>query len=175
MLPDESGNAGENVSEKLGDAQAGDTAGMMEGVVPEPLNGDNEANSEEKGVEEEKIKEYLVSERIIEMGLGFPLLGKEMMYYDRLSSAARYSSATKRGLWGQCEISQDNESGLLNTQTVEECNIKGVIISNGDKIYRTSSCAGYKDMVVLLYKGGKWLCSEEEAVSSGYVKAVDCK
>ena len=175
VLPDESGNAGENVSEKLGDAQAGDTAGMMEGVVPEPLNGDNEANSEEKGVEEEKIKEYLVSERIIEMGLGFPLLGKEMMYYDRLSSAARYSSATKRGLWGQCEISQDNESGLLNTQTVEECNIKGVIISNGDKIYRTSSCAGYKDMVVLLYKGGKWLCSEEEAVSSGYVKAVDCK
>jgi len=123
---------------------------------------------------EAKIKEYMVSERIIEMGLGFPLLAKELTYYERLASAARYSSATKRGLWGKCEISQD-DNGFLKVQTDESCNIKGVVISNGDKIYRTSSCAGYKDTVVLLYKGGKWLCSEEEAVSSGYVKAVDCK
>lgn len=123
---------------------------------------------------EPKFKEYMVSERIIEMGLGFPLLAKDMKYYDKLAAAARYSSATKRGLWGKCEISQDDKE-LLQVQTIEECIIKGVTVLNGDKIYRTPSCAGYKDTVVLGYKGGKWLCSEEEAVASGFVKAIDCK
>lgn len=122
---------------------------------------------------ENKIKEYLVSERIVEMGLGFPLLSKDMIYHEKISAAARFSSATKRGLWGACEI-LEGENGLLETQKIEECVIKGVKLLNGQQVFRTSQCRSYKDTVVLKYKGDEWLCSEEEAVEKGFVKAIDC-
>jgi endonuclease YncB( thermonuclease family) len=138
------------------------------------LEADTEESEQGAQEDEVKFKEYMVSERIIEMGLGFPLLSQEMRYYDRLVGAARYSSSTKRGLWGACEVSQ-NEGGLLQTQTIQECTIKGTqTVVSGEKIYRTRDCAGYKDTLVLLYQGGQWFCSEEEAVNGGFVKAIDC-
>jgi len=141
-------------------------------LLPPELSGATEA--EEENSEEDKIKEYLVSERIIEMGLGFPLLSQEMIHHGKLSAAARFSSATKRGLWKHCEISEDEETGLLKTQTIEECAIKGFLLPDKSKIYRTADCEGYKDTVVLKYREGEWLCSEEEAAEKGYEKAVDC-
>jgi hypothetical protein len=134
---------------------------------------ENEAGSDDEQEEEEMIREYLVSERIVEMGLGFPLLSKDMIYHEKLSAAARYSSATKRGLWGACEISE-NENGLLKTQSIDDCVIKGAETSGGQRIYRTPQCKAYKDTVVLMYQGGEWLCSEEEAVEKGFMKAADC-
>jgi|GEM_PF-4724418 hypothetical protein len=133
----------------------------------------DEEQSDQEQVEEDKIKEYLVSERIIEMGLGFPLLSKEMTYHEKLSAAARFSSATKRGLWGECEI-QENENGLLMTQEINECIIKGIKLLDGQQIFRTPQCKGYKDTVVLLYKDDEWLCDEEAAIEKGYTKAIDC-
>ena len=140
-------------------------------AVLESTDASEEEQSEE--TKEDKIKEYLVSERIIEMGLGFPLLSKEMTYYEKLSAATRFSSATKRGLWGGCEISE-GENGLLKTQTVDECVIKGVKLSNKEQIFRVPGCKAYKDTVVLGYKDDEWLCSEEDALEKGYVKAIDC-
>lgn len=138
-----------------------------EGVDKE---GEEDSKEEDEG---EKIDEYLVSERIIEMGLGFPLLSKDMVYYDKLSAAAKFSSATKRGLWGKCEVTEGQDD-LLRTQEVTDCVIKGVKLLDGQKVYRTQSCKAYKDTVVLSYKEGEWLCGEEEAKEKGYAKAVDC-
>lgn len=132
-----------------------------------------EGDDEEDNDEEERIDEYLVSERIIEMGLGFPLLSKDMVYYDKLSAAARFSSATKRGLWGACDVTE-GKNGLLETQEITDCVIKGVELLDGEKVYRMPSCKAYKDTVVLDYKGGEWLCDEEEAKNKGYAKAIDC-
>ncbi len=159
--------------EQKEDQQVMNQEGPKAGIAPE-LGASEEGEMAVGESDGPKFKEYIVSERIIEMGLGFPLLAKELKHYERLASAARYSSATKRGLWGRCEVSQ-GENGLLKVQAVEECNIKGVTVMSGEKVYRTPACEGYKYTVVLGYKEGKWLCSEEEAVGSGYVKAIDCK
>lgn len=134
---------------------------------------DVKSADEPKADDKPKHKEFMVSDRIIEMGLGFPLLSKDMKYYDKMSSTAHYSSATKHGLWGQCEISQDDK-GLLKTQTVEECNIKGIKTKSGDKIYRVPDCPLYQRAVVLKYQDDEWLCSEDEATTKGYKKATDC-
>ena len=112
---------------------------------------DGESAQDETQAEEDNIKEYLVSERIVEMGLGFPLLSKDMIYHEKLSAAARFSSATGRGLWGACDISE-GDSGLLKTQEVMECVIKGVKLLDGQQVFRTPQCKVYKDTVVLKYK-----------------------
>ena len=171
----ESGAMGNNDSAIGGFTDNGDGAQGLNGVVPQDVDSaGSEAMPAADDTDKVLYKEYMVSERIIEMGIGFPLLSREMKYYDRLVAAARYSSATKRGLWGKCQISQD-DNGFLTSQIEEECVIKGFALMSGEKIYRTPSCAAYKDTVILGYKGGKWLCREEEAVNSGFVKAADCK
>ena len=134
---------------------------------------DEDSLQDESQPEEERIKEYLVSERIIEMGLGFPLLSQDMIYHEKLSAAARFSSATKRGLWGACEISE-GENSLLKTQEVTDCLIKGVKLLDGQQVFRTPECKAYKNTVVLKYKGDEWLCSEDAALEKGFVKAIDC-
>ena len=123
----------------------------------------------------DREEEYMINERIIEMGIGFPLLTEEMIYFDRMASGMKYSRATKKGLWGKCEIDAP-EGGLPQTNVVEECVIKGKVLINGDKVYREPGCAAYASTVVLQYsKGDAWLCSKEEAEEGGWERAKDCK
>ena len=44
-------------------------------------------------------KEIMVNEKALEMGTAFPLVSEEMIYGSRMLSAAKYASATKKGLW----------------------------------------------------------------------------
>lgn len=120
-----------------------------------------------------KFDDYMVNERILEAGFGFPVLSPDMKYYDRLASSFKYGSATKKGLWGACEVSNAEEDPL-KTQTTNDCVIKGSILLSGEKVYRAPECSSYADTLVLSYKGGQWFCDPEEAASSGFNKAADC-
>ncbi len=149
-------------------------AGPVEGIKGNDEGeeaGESGENTETDG--EEEVKEYMVNERIIELGLGFPLLAEEMTYYDKLFGAARFSSATKRGMWGACEVKPD-EKNLYNTQELTECVIKGAKLISGKKVYRTPECKGYKETLILTSESEKWFCSVEEAEGAGFEKAEDC-
>ncbi len=129
---------------------------------------------------EEKVpekKEILVNERILEMGLGFPLVSQEMKYGERMISSAKYASATGKGLWSQCKVdSKQTANGTyFTTQKLETCVIKGKINIDGKKIYRTPECPAYVETMVILAEGGKWFCAEDTAREAGYEKAEDCK
>lgn len=149
------------------------TQGPEGEFVDEEIEGASPAVSTDDEDSEEEIKEYLVNERIIELGLGFPLLSEEMEYYDKMLAAARFASATKRGMWGQCKIEPDEEQ-FLQTAVIEECVIKGVKLVNGQKAYREPGCRGYEKTIVLTTEGEKWFCSVEEAGRAGFVRAEDC-
>jgi endonuclease YncB( thermonuclease family) len=127
--------------------------------------------------EEEEPKEILVNERALEMGTAFPLVSEEMMYGQRMLSAARYASATKKGLWGACEVTpvETAKGKILNTQAIEDCIIKGKVLENGSKIYRTKDCSAYKETIVNRTKGGQWFCAEDTAEDAGFTKASDCE
>jgi hypothetical protein len=121
-----------------------------------------EDNDEADGPEEEvqykeELVEYMVNERMIERGYAIPLLSKQMVHYDRLASAARYSNATGKGLWGACEV-EEGENGLLKTQEVDDCVIKGMDLGEGQRVYRTKECLAYADSVVVQAHGDRWLC-----------------
>lgn len=80
---------------------------------------DEKSEDEENEEEKKEPKEIFINEKIIELGYGFPLLSGDMVYGERIMSAARYARATGRGLWGQCEVIK-NEQGVLKTEYKEE-------------------------------------------------------
>ena len=129
---------------------------------------------EEEAEYEEEVSEYMVNERMIERGYAIPLLSQQMKYYSRLASAARYSNATRKGLWGACEI-KEGENGLLKTEEVDDdCVIKGIDLGESQRVYRTKECLAYENSVVIQSHGDRWLCSEEKAEEDGWQKASDC-
>ncbi len=98
-----------------------------------------------------------------------------MKYGERLLAAARYASATGKGLWSQCEVTEDeNTIARFKTQEVTECIIKGENTSSNRKVYRLPECSAYKDTIVIESEGDAWFCSEEDAKAAGFEKAGDC-
>lgn len=123
-----------------------------------------------------EAQEILVNEKALEMGTAFPLISKEMIYGERMLSAARYASATQSGLWGNCEVQSRTmpQGNWLFTQPVTECVIKGKVTNDGERIYRTPDCSAYGETSVLLSEGGQWFCAEDTAEDAGFVRADDC-
>lgn len=123
-----------------------------------------------------KQDEILVNERALEMGLSFPLISREMVYGERMVAAARYASATQKGLWGACEVesSETPQGTWFITAPVTDCVIKGKLTRSADKIYRTPDCAAYGETVVIQAEGGRWFCAPDIAEDAGFVRAMDC-
>lgn len=130
----------------------------------------------EETPEDEGPEEMLVNEKALELGTAFPVVSPQMIHGQRMLAAARYASATGRGLWGACEVSNTPtpQGNLLRTQPVAECAIKGKVLNDGRKIHRTPDCAAYGETVVLLSEGGQWFCAEDTAEDAGFARADDC-
>jgi endonuclease YncB( thermonuclease family) len=65
-------------------------------------------------------------------------------------------------------------STLCTQTTNAACPIKGNIGVDDKKIYHTPDCTQYKNVIVELYKGDQWFCSEREAKAAGFTKNRDC-
>ncbi len=56
---------------------------------------------------------------------------------------------------------------------LEGCLIKGVVTAMGDRYYYLPDMEGYEDALLLVKYGGRWFCTEEEAVQNGFEKAPE--
>lgn len=123
-----------------------------------------------------ELEEILINEKALEMGTAFPLVAEEMVYGERMIGAARYASATQKGVWGACEVeSKETPQGTwLGTKPLTECIIKGKVTSDGHRIYRTPACSAYGETTVLLADGGRWFCATDTAEDAGFERASDC-
>lgn len=110
---------------------------------------------------------------MLEGGFAFPVVSQDMKYGERMLSAAKFASATGRGLWKQCEVKPDVQ-GNLQTQEIKDCTIKGKVTSDGEKLYRTPNCPAYKETIVFQSQGGRYFCAEDIAKDAGFIKASDC-
>jgi len=147
------------------------------GVEVDGLDAEKETEIEATPVPEERDpKDILINERIVEGGFGFPLVAEDMKYGKRMLAAARFASATGKGLWGQCEVeSKESAQGnSFSTEAVTECVIKGKVGVTGEKLYRLPECPAYGDTLVIQSAGGAWFCAEDLAVDAGFTKAPDC-
>ncbi len=105
----------------------------------------------------------------------------------RFNSEFREAESTARdsgrGLWGDVcnepavEVQENSDvpaQVIPVTQNSGQCTIKGNINSEDEKIYHTVGCQSYQKTVIDEAKGEKWFCSEQEALNSGWRKALNC-
>jgi hypothetical protein len=155
-------------------ATASPTPGEVDDDETTTTTRDEETAVSTSRVLDEGEDEILINERILEGGFGFPLVSEEVILSERMLAAAKYASATGKGLWKQCEVTEDEELGWLKTNATDECVIKGSTGVTGKKLYRTDECGLYGQTIVLPSQGGQWFCSEDEAKEAGFELAGDC-
>ena len=103
----------------------------------------------------------------------------DIKYQDSFVSAEGEAREAKRGLWTACRgvntpptpIAADaaNASGGEG-----ECTIKGNINASGEKIYHLPGCGSYSKTTIEASRGERWFCSESEAQSAGWRRALNC-
>jgi micrococcal nuclease len=102
----------------------------------------------------------------------------DIKYQDRIVKAQEEARGAKRGLWNSCPavapaetqvpVSQENNPG-------DSCLIKGNIGASGEKIYHLPGCGSYSKTQIDEARGEKWFCSESEAQTAGWRKALNCQ
>lgn len=117
--------------------------------------------------------------------------------FDRMEEFKGYENEArinKRGLWADdaCvtatapTTAPTTTSPTTGTTTItpteptsaptptQNCTIKGNISSSGEKIYHVIGCGSYNKTIIDEAKGEKLFCTEQEALSAGWRKALNC-
>lgn len=107
----------------------------------------------------------------------------DIKYQDQFVKAQQEAREAKRGLWGACsEDTRVNPSATPQasspapaTQSSSSgCTIKGNISTSGEKIYHLPGCGSYAKTQIDESHGEKWFCTETEAQTAGWRKALNC-
>jgi micrococcal nuclease len=103
----------------------------------------------------------------------------DIKFQNQILQAQQEAEAGKRGLWSACPLKNTSTptspaSTTSTTSINSGCNIKGNISSAGEKIYHMEGCGSYSKTVIDESKGEKMFCSEAEAQSAGWRKALNC-
>lgn len=126
--------------------------------------------------------DMMVNEMLVKEGFAnvitYPPDVKYNKHFLVLEQEAR---ARKRGLWS--EVCADYESAGVATvpsptvhasQSDASCTIKGNISASGEKIFHVLGCQFYQKTIITEEVGERWFCTEQEAISAGWRKALNC-
>jgi endonuclease YncB( thermonuclease family) len=100
-------------------------------------------------------------------------------YQSLFKNAQQSAKQSGRGLWGAvCETHQEDvvlaPVAATSDQDNDSCVVKGNISSSDEKIYHVPGCDSYNQTRISEAKGEAWFCTEQEAVSAGWRKALNC-
>ena len=108
--------------------------------------------------------------------------GTPYKYQAEFKAAQTSAQTNKLGFWATSTCNGNTTTAA--TVTVPEtapaagatgsCTIKGNISSTKEKIYHMLGCGSYTKTVIDESMGEKWFCSEQEAISAGWRKALNC-
>lgn len=101
----------------------------------------------------------------------------DVKYQNQFIEAERNAREQKKGLWGSCSLSENSTNSVSapsQTTQLSACTIKGNISSSGEKIYHIEGCGSYSKTKIDESRGELWFCTEEEAISAGWRKALNC-
>lgn len=107
----------------------------------------------------------------------------DIKYQDHFVVAQRQAREAKVGLWGACSeetapseaaTSPSAPSPSVPGATHGECIVKGNISASGEKIYHLPGCGSYAKTQIDTGRGERWFCSEPEAQSAGWRRALNC-
>ncbi len=93
-------------------------------------------------------------------------------YQTEFKAAQNYARDNSLGLWG--DICQSGDVPAAVEYGANGCSVKGNINAEGEKIYHIAGCEYYNQTVINESAGERWFCTEEEALSAGWRKALNC-
>ncbi|MFA6405438.1 MAG: thermonuclease family protein [Candidatus Paceibacterota bacterium] len=126
------------------------------------------------------LDDTLINQVLVEQGYAksysYP---PDVKYQDKFVAAEKQARENKLGLWTACTSETTTTTVPSTTQTSSSasdpsCTIKGNISSSGEKIYHMQGCGSYAKTVIDESRGEKWFCTEAEAQSAGWRKALNC-
>jgi micrococcal nuclease len=98
-------------------------------------------------------------------------------YQDLFVLAEKKARDNKLGLWTAC-ASETTPATVVTSPSAStsnpSCTIKGNISTSGEKIYHMQGCGSYSKTTIDESRNEKWFCSEPEAQSAGWRKALNC-
>lgn len=123
------------------------------------------------------LDDVLISELLVKEGYAISnTYPPDVKYQELFVKAQKQAQQNKHGLWGKCnffgEVLSSSNSAPKNDQN--DCNIKGNISTNGEKIYHLPGCGSYSKTVIDISNGEKMFCTENEARQAGWRKAKNC-
>jgi len=126
-----------------------------------------------------KDDDVFVNEKLLREGFALTLdVAPDNRYRDLLSSAQDEAKKNGRGLWGLCEVEDNETDALRESDTLpfnEECTIKGNISEKGyGKNYFLEFCPNYNRIKIDTRKGEQYFCTESEAEEAGFVRSESC-
>lgn len=110
------------------------------------------------------LNDELINEKLISAGLA-RFKSQASPESSRLQKAFTEAKAAKRGLFSYCIQSQNPQN--------PKCSIKGNN-REGDKTYSFPGCGSYQNTILELDQGDRWFCTEKDAQSAGFTKALNC-
>jgi len=106
----------------------------------------------------------------------------DIKYQDDFVKAEQEARDAKRGLWGAtCQENINATTPIAVPSQTDtsasvsgSCVIKGNINSSGEMIYHLPGCSSYNVTKIDESRGERWFCSESEALTAGWRKALNC-
>ncbi len=134
------------------------------------------------------VGDTFVNQALVEGGYAFSYTYPPDVKYQSEFLAAEQAAQTKdAGLWGACTTLLNSAGARSRATTApaapasadsepvpDTCAIKGNISSSGEKIYHVPGCGLYSKTVIDASHGEKMFCTEMEAQTAGWRKALNC-
>lgn len=102
----------------------------------------------------------------------------DIKFQKQILNAEEEARLAKRGLWNACPAIQKESPAAsaspMSAPKDSSCLIKGNINASGEKIYHLPGCGSYAKTKIEDIRGERWFCSEAEAESAGWRKALNC-
>lgn len=103
----------------------------------------------------------------------------DIKYQDKFVAAEKRAREDKLGLWTACASVATPTTTIPSpaaqtSASNSSCTIKGNISASGEKIYHLQGCGSYLKTVIDESRGERWFCSEAEAQSAGWRRALNC-
>jgi endonuclease YncB( thermonuclease family) len=110
-----------------------------------------------------------ICEEMVRMGAAWAY--REYLRDQRLLTLEAEAKAQETGLWGLSEAQNTAPWGWRrhgDGNAADDCQIKGNINSNGERIYHVPGSSSYGATRINEAKGERWFCSEAEARAAGW-------
>ena len=99
----------------------------------------------------------------------------DVKYQGKILEVQQEAEQTKSGLWNACPPKGTAQTSTTTSTTSDpSCSIKGNISASGEKIYHVPGCGSYSKTVIDESRGEKMFCTEAEAQTAGWRKALNC-